>query len=730
MSARRPRPTTPKSVTPTSAPPDPATSASDPTDVPAAAHRRRGNVKPRIHPQANASDPAPEGPAEVTVVTVRPVTPPGVGGATPTDLLVSKPDGTSAGEKAVREPADWAHFAPRDRHRRPVLTWLDARTRRLRHWAGHEWALATVASIVLACFLNREALVDPAHTLPQDVWDPSLVAYLIAWGGHALATDPAQLWHLNAFYPAQNGLAFSDSLLGYAPLAMIGTGPEAAVLRYNLIFIGAQALALVGTYALVRQLGIGRAGAVVGAVAFTLAPWRLGQAGHLQVLSTGGITLALAMLARGHGVRWRRARAAQRADEAGDDDSGVNDANANDVADPQTPPPSAVGRRWRPGWVVAGWLVASWQLTLGFGIGLAFAYVLGGSMIAAAAIWVVRWRRRQPGQPPYRVLIADLTGGLVFCGTAFVLAQPYLAVAERYPFAKRTADLVALYSPPLRGFVTAPPESWLWGTAHAGSRAQLSLPAEMDLLPGFTLYALAIAGVVWSVWRWRVRLLLAVTAVVIVALAMGTQGPAGGRAGYLLLLENLPGFDGLRTPGRLVIWLTLVLALLASAAVDALAVRAGQSAFFDGSPHPEPVVRWALVIPALLVVVEGIGVTPHVPVPAPPPHLSMVAAPYLVLPSDEVGDMPVMLWSTDRFAPMVNGGSGLLPTETAGARAAVQRFPDPDSVAALRRLGVKTVVVVRSMANGSPWQAAEALPIDGLGLTRDVYDDVVVFHLS
>ena len=33
----------------------------------------------------------------------------------------------------------------------------------------------------------------------------------------------------------------------------------------------------------------------------------------------------------------------------------------------------------------------------------------------------------------------------------------------------------------------------------------------------------------------------------------------------------------------------------------------------------------------------------------------------LVLPSDQITDMQVMLWSTDRFVPMVNGGSGFTP---------------------------------------------------------------------
>jgi hypothetical protein len=47
---------------------------------------------------------------------------------------------------------------------------------------------------VSSLILNRGALADPAHTLPRDIWDPSLVAYLIAWDGHALLHNPGAIW--------------------------------------------------------------------------------------------------------------------------------------------------------------------------------------------------------------------------------------------------------------------------------------------------------------------------------------------------------------------------------------------------------------------------------------------------------------------------------------------------------------------------------------------------------
>ena len=167
--------------------------------------------------------------------------------------------------------------------------------------ARHEWTLAALAALLLAVVLTWPTLRDPASTIPQDTGDPTLQAWQVAWGGHALLTNPFQVWHSNTFYPEPYTYAYSDTLLGYAPFGMIGDGPVAAVVRYNLLYVLTHALALFGAYALARQVGAGRAGAAVAGVSFAYAPWKLAQAGHLHVLSIGGIALALAMLARGHG---------------------------------------------------------------------------------------------------------------------------------------------------------------------------------------------------------------------------------------------------------------------------------------------------------------------------------------------------------------------------------------------------------------------------------------------
>lgn len=557
----------------------------------------------------------------------------------------------------------------------------------------HEWVIASLGGLLLAVFMTWPTLRDPLHTIPQDIGDPTLQAWQIAWGGHALLTDPAHLWHSNTFYPEPYTYAYSDTLLGYAPFGMIGSGLSAALFRYNVLYVLLHALAFVGVYALVRQLGAGRGGAAVAGVAFAYAPWRLAQAGHMHVLSSGGIALALAMLARGHGWSLR---------------SGYQPG------------------RIRPGWALGGWLVAAWQVTLGFGIGLPFAYALAvGCVVAAAAFGLSWWRRRTRPVFPRRLLLADLAGGAVFAVITVAMALPYLKVVQLHPEGRRTPEWVALFSPPVRGFFTAPAESWLWGDRHAAARAALDWPAEMTLLPGNVLVALAATGLFFSVWSLRHRLLLLAGVAVSVALAMGTRFGGDGNPGYMTLYDLLPGWDALRTSGRLVLWTTLFLCILAAGAVTAVT-----TALAPRAERGRLAAVLAAGVPLALVLVEGLNVTPHVVVEPEPAAMHGVADPAMVLPSDGIFELTIMLWSTDGFPRIVNGLASFTPASQQEARVATASFPDTGSVAYLRLHGIRTVVVLPDRLTGTPWQGAADRPVDGLGITREDVAGTVVYHLS
>ncbi|HZM74665.1 MAG TPA: hypothetical protein VFC19_03005 [Candidatus Limnocylindrales bacterium] len=577
----------------------------------------------------------------------------------------------------------------------------------LRRWARtrgaiarffiHEWTLAALASVALAVIMTWPTLRYPAYTIPQDVWDPTLEAWMMGWSGHAVLTDVSQLWNANSFYPEQLSYAFTDTLLGYFPAGMIGSGFTAALIRYNIMYVLLHALAFFGAYVLVRQLGSGKTGAAIAGAAFAYAPWRLAQAGHMHVLSTGGIALALAMLARGHGFSLRNGYQPEKR---------------------------------KPIWALAGWLVAAWQISLGFGIGLPFAYVMA-AIAVITAIWLLV-KRFVSGPFPFggRLFTANLFGGLVFVAVGVLMALPYLRVAELHPYAVRSEAEVGLYSPPLFGFFVSPAESAIWGSSHAAARESLPWHPEMTLLPGFVLYGLAAAGLIMSIWTIRQRILLAAGVVLSTFLAMGTAAFDGGRPGYMTLYDILPGWDALRTSGRLIIWTTLLLGILAAGAVSAFVEQATQVSVNRVPARPHPLLRMLTLIPVTLVLLEGLNNTPHPVVPTPPPSLAQVKGPMLVLPSDSLRDEHVMLWLTDRFEPIVNGGSGFEPNRTREVREAAKSFPDVNSVTLLRELGVTTVVVLKENVRGTPYEGALTASVDGLNVKREEKADAVIFTLG
>ena len=141
---------------------------------------------------------------------------------------ISSPRGT------VEQAPDGARLVFRRDYPDPVEDVWAALTEpaRLGRWIGrrlaHEWSLAIIASLLLAVVLTWPTLRYPLHTIPQDIWDPTLQAWQMAWSGHILLTNPGQLWHANTFYPEPWSFAFSDTLLGFGTAA---TWPLLAYVR-------------------------------------------------------------------------------------------------------------------------------------------------------------------------------------------------------------------------------------------------------------------------------------------------------------------------------------------------------------------------------------------------------------------------------------------------------------------------------------------------------------------
>jgi hypothetical protein len=560
----------------------------------------------------------------------------------------------------------------RDRLRAPPLT-------------TREVLLATVAAVAIAIAMTWPLVLDLGDVVPRDIGDPLAIAWQPAWGGHALLNQPLDFFDANRFWPIPDSLAFGDALIGYAPAGMIGDGPEDALVRYDLLFIFSYALAFLGAYLLARELGIGPAGAAIAGVAFAFAPFRLEQDGHMQVIASGGIPLSLAFAARG--IRLRQ-----------------------------------------PWWLFAAWLVAAWQVSLGFVLGLPFAYGLAAACAVAAVVWLLKRRPRIP----LRMLVGGIAGAIVFVAICGVIARPYLEIADEFPEAKRGVSEVAGFSGPLDVFITAPRESFVWGDLTEGIREDLENIPEKTLFPGALIVLLALLGLGSRSLDRRVRLGLLVGAAAIMALELGFREEGGLLWPYRVLYEALPGWDAIRTPGRLATFSSLTLALLAAAGGEALwrAVRR--------IVYPAWVAGAAVGLLCLGIATEGRSLPfdpfddqamPEVPdlgtstanVPAPQLHLPATTAEH---------NRAYQLASTDGFYDLVNGRASTNPGTVLELIDEMASFPDAESVERLRDWGVRTVVLHTTLLPGTPQAEAVKRPIAGLPLRRHTLPGLVLYEVS
>jgi hypothetical protein len=551
-----------------------------------------------------------------------------------------------------------------------------------------------LGGVALALLTTWPLVLHMGTRIAPDLGDPVRTAWEVAWVGHALLHNPLHVFDSNAFYPHPLSLAFSDSLLGYGPAAFFGSGTVGALVRYNLLFLFAWSLCFVGAWLLARELGVGKVGAAVAGAAFAYAPYRITEAGHLHVISSGGIALSLFLLLRGYRRSSRRL-------------------------------------------VVTGWLVAAWQMSLGFTLGLQFAYMLAILALIAVVWW---WRTaNRPALP--RNLVAITCTGVALCGVISVYqARPYLKVASEYPTAKRTLKEVKNYSSNPWAWLSASSENRVWGGVTAGAREHVHSKNEDVFFPGGLIAVLAVIGLASSIYTRRLRIGLVCGVGVCAILALGL-GITGAGYPYRLMYDYAPGWNGVRVPGRVFTLGTLFIALLAAAGgwrIAELARTWGRGFGARGAAALTTAVGALLVIG---VVGEGAGHMEHPVVPQPARAEIGLKGPLLDLPTDGAADRLWQYFSTNGFYKIPLGNSTFDIPATDDLRGGMSGFPDRASIEKLRYYGVKTVVLHLTMptlpgiklpAIPEPpdTQAAAARPVEGLGVTRRQVGSLVIYEIG
>ena len=576
-----------------------------------------------------------------------------------------------------------------------------------------------LTGVLLAVITSWPLVLHMGSRIAPDLGDPVRTAWQIAWVGHAMLHDPLHLFESNSFYPHPLSLAFSDSLLGYGPAAFFGHGTVAALVRYNLLFLWIWSLCFVGSYLLARELGLRWIGAAVSAAAFAYADYRVTEAGHFQVISSGGLALGMFLLLRGY-------------------------------------------RRDSRKLVLAGWLVSAWQVSLGFTLGLQYTYLL----LLLALLVLVHWwfGRLTPGSAwenpvrrgaglspvassgstrgpliPRRLLAVTLIGVAVLGAVAVYQARPYLKVANEYPTAKRTIKEVETYSAGPAAFLAASSENRVWGGITSGARAKVHSKNESVFFPGGLVLVLALIGLIGgSVYTRRLRLALALGILTCSILALGF-GLTGAGYPYRLLFDYAPGWNGVRVPGRIFTLATLLYALLAGAGAQLLAALVGAWGTRHSVRALPGIVGAVLVIG---LVGEGAGHLGHPVVPQPAKAEIGLPGPVLDLPTDGALDRIWQYFSTNGFYKIPVGESTFDIPAIDDLRGGMNGFPDRASIEKLRHYGIKTVVLHTVIPPGLPpeqgWVIAEPpdpataakKPIAGLGITKRQVGSTVIYEIG
>jgi hypothetical protein len=162
-----------------------------------------------------------------------------------------------------------------------------ALTPRWRRSIAAAW-LPAALGLVGIVFANHPMLFSGFRRVQIRHEDPRLINYLLEHGylwlrGHALHRD---LWSPPFFYPARGVLAYSDTLLGTAPLywslRLAQIPPDTA---FQLWLMACFAINYLAFFILLRQaFSLGRGPSALGAFLFAFAAPRVSDVGHPQLL--------------------------------------------------------------------------------------------------------------------------------------------------------------------------------------------------------------------------------------------------------------------------------------------------------------------------------------------------------------------------------------------------------------------------------------------------------------
>ena len=376
------------------------------------------------------------------------------------------------------------------------------------------WRVALLYS-ALTLLLTYPVSMEPGRTMLGDNPDDHFFLWTLGWDAHAFLNQPLSIFDANIYHPNRYTLAYSENLIGSAfiaaPVIWI-TGNY--VLAFNVVMLVSCMLCGLGTFVLLRKLGVGVAGATLGGLAFAFAParfFRLSQP-HLNAVQWIPFTLAY-LHAYLDGGRARDLRLAV--------------------------------------------LFFSLQ-TLASGHGAAFV------AIAAASLLAFRVALGEPVAFGKRLRDFGIVGAITTLPAALIYF-PYRWVQSELAI-QRPLDMG---TPSAESYLASPTTLHTYLHSFVRDGTHINETAHAFLFPGYVAIALALIGLVWyrrpgPAWRTDARIVYGLLTILAVTL---TMPPPNGLWPYVY---RWPIFSLIRVQSRFIILAVLGLAVLAGLGFDRL----------------------------------------------------------------------------------------------------------------------------------------------------------------
>lgn len=492
------------------------------------------------------------------------------------------------------------------------------------------FAPVSLAFFFVAALVHTWPLVTDLGGLSRnDTHDTIHHEWILAWDAHALATNPLRLFQTNTFHPEPDTLAYSDHII------------VQGVIGAPFIWAGASP---VFTYNVVLIIGLALTGWTTSLVMlrWTGNAWAALLSGSLMAFNAMTLT-RFAEIQDQYLAFFPLSLAA---------------------LDQILRRPSL-----RDGGRLVLWFVLQ-ALTCGYL--LAFASL---SLVAATLVRAKEWIGAN-----FRAVAVNLVGAALLSVLLLLpFLLPYLRVSRAQGFTRSMAE-VALFS--------AKPTDYLatGGRLHFDLWSHRFFDRE-GLFPGMTGAGLTLValftGVAWRDPRARMALAFGIVAC---CLSFGPQFPL-----YETVTRIFPIMGGIRGASRFGQFFLAAIAILAG---------------FGLSKSMGRMQRNAALVAGVLVLTANVealraplyyrqfgGLSPNFDALATEPPDTLVACFPFPPPLEAFHNVDCMLASTRFWKPLVNGYSSFMPESYARSAQALAAFPEGDTLAYLKSLGVTHVIV-------------------------------------